>query len=272
MESMFEDPAELLPDLTLGSCAKKFSEEDVRSMSFSEHKRIYRVSWPLWHHFAINPDTTCVWVFWLHGIARQAIDWRPTKETLYEMTCISSCMMGYTDKFMSCRAMWKLCDSPCLHQRLQRGEIRLWSWSQSFARSIWPLLSHSPKSLQISIPRGWTMNSQKICRRPLTCCSNAWSASVQKLGRKYCMRSPCWFNLLSWSLQNSQTGCFTINRQEPSASLLEPYKLWSAATAAAYPSPCQCYRLQIEEMRHLDVPICVDTCLCDLLAAQITHY
>ena len=44
IERLFEDPSEMLPHLTLNSCAKKYSEEDVGSMSFKDHKKIYKAS------------------------------------------------------------------------------------------------------------------------------------------------------------------------------------------------------------------------------------
>ena len=44
VETLTDDPSELLPELTLQVWARKFSEEDVKKLNFAEHKKIYRVS------------------------------------------------------------------------------------------------------------------------------------------------------------------------------------------------------------------------------------
>lgn len=49
METLTDDPTELLPELTLQVCARKFSEEDVKSLNFAEHKKIYQVIKELLH-------------------------------------------------------------------------------------------------------------------------------------------------------------------------------------------------------------------------------
>lgn len=44
METLTDDPSELLPELTLQTCARKFSEQDVKSLNFTEHRKIYQVN------------------------------------------------------------------------------------------------------------------------------------------------------------------------------------------------------------------------------------